>query len=240
MTPAHGQEIDHGAIGGSHGMTFGHDRLSDWALEPGLVYLNHGTVGATPRRVLAEQQRLRDEMELQPSRFMLRELYPFLGVVPEPHPRMRAAADRVAAHLGARGEDLVFVDNATAGVNAVLRSLELREGDEILMIDLAYGAIAYTAHHIGRERGARVVTATVPYPPPAAPALAAAVSGAATPRTRLAIVDHITSESALLLPLAEIAACLRSRGVPVLADGAHAPGAIALDVPSLGVDWYTG
>src|SRR6185295_596715 len=122
--------------------TFGRSMLDHWLLDPDCTYLNHGTVGAPPRRVLLKQQAIRDEMERQPSRFMLRELN---GRQPMPWrsvSRLREASDQVAAFLGARPDDLVFVPNVTTGLNAVLGSLPLGAGDEVLITDLAYGAIA--------------------------------------------------------------------------------------------------
>lgn len=218
---------------------FGHAMLAHWALDPACLYLNHGTVGVTPRRVLAAQQVIRDEIERQPSRFMLRELTEIdMGARNPGPPRMRAAAEVVGAFVGARGDDLAFVDNATTGMNAVLRSLTLRPGDEILLTDLGYGAVTNIARFVARERGATVKTVEIPYPLHDPGEASSAIAAAIGPRTRVAVVDHITSESALLLPLAEIAARCRARGVPVLVDGAHAPGAIALDIPALGVDWY--
>jgi isopenicillin-N epimerase len=215
--------------------------LHHWALDPQIVYLNHGTVGAPPLRVLAAQQAIRDEIERQPSRFLLRELSNV--AVGEPRsepPRLRVAADAVAGFVGGSGKDLVFVDNATTGANAVLRSLALREGDEIVITDHAYTGVANAARFAARERGARIRVAELPYPARDEGAIIAAVAGALGPRTRLAVIDHVTSESALILPLAEIASRCRRMGVRVLADGAHAPGALPLDIPALGVDWYTG
>ena len=217
---------------------FGRHMLEHWLLDPDAVYLNHGTVGVTPRRVLQAQQEMRDAIERHPARFMLRELMSLDPVPPAQPTRIRAAAEAVAAFLGAMGDDIVFVDNATAGVNAVLRSLRLQAGDEILILDHAYGAVARTAAHVAREQGAHVVTAALPFPLGDAAACLGAVEAAITPRTRIAILDHVTSETALVLPLAQMAALARSRGVPVLADGAHAPGAIDVDIPALGVDWY--
>jgi len=213
--------------------------LAHWALDPTIAYLNHGTVGATPRRVLAAQQAVRDEIERQPSRFLLRELTAIdMGARHPGPPRMRAAADVVGAFVGARGDDLAFVDNATTGVNAVMRSLVLRPGDEILITSYVYGAVANIARFVARERGAVVKTVEIPFPLHDPGEVVSAIAAAVGPRTRVVVADHITSETALLLPLAEIAARCRARGVPVLADGAHAPGAIALDIPALGVDWY--
>ncbi|MFN0152436.1 MAG: aminotransferase class V-fold PLP-dependent enzyme [bacterium] len=214
--------------------------LDAWAIDPEITYLNHGTVGAPPRRVLATQQRIRDEIERHPSKFLLRELTGIgVGAPRAQKPRMRAAADAVGEFLGARGDDIVFVDNVTAGINAVLRSFDFRADDEILIGSLAYGAIVNAARYAARERGAHVRVVELPYPATSSAAIADAYIGAIGPRTRMAIVDHITSESALIFPLAQIAAACRARGVAVLADGAHAPGAIALDIPALGVDWYS-
>lgn len=213
--------------------------LEHWTLDPEITYLNHGTVGAPPKRVLEAQQRIRDHIERQPARFLLRELTA-VAVRPWDKPRMRAAADTVAAFLGARGDDLVFVDNATTGVNAVLRSIDWRAGDEILITDLTYGAVANAASYVARERGVAVRAIELPFPIGSPAEVTAAVAAAIGPHTRLALIDHVTSESAQVYPVAEIAAACAARGVAVLVDGAHAPGALALDIPSLGVDWYVG
>jgi len=135
--------------------TFGRSMLEHWLLDPECTYLNHGTVGAPPRRVLKKQQALRDEMERQPARFMLRELN---GHQPAPwrtESRLREAAGHVASFVGVRPDDLVFVSNVTTGVNAVLQSFPLGPGDEVVITDLAYGAIALAARHATRTRGAR-------------------------------------------------------------------------------------
>jgi len=219
-------------------MTFGKELLHRWPLDPDITYLNHGTVGVVPWSVLAVQQALRDEIERQPARFMLRELSGWTGAPADRPTRMRRAADEVARFVGARGQDLVFVDNATTGVNAVLRSLPLRPGDELLLTDHAYGAVANTARYVARERGAHVVTAELPYPAFDGERAMDAIERAITPRTRLALIDHIAAQSALVLPIAEIAARCRRRGVLLLVDGAHVPGALALDIPAIGADWY--
>jgi isopenicillin-N epimerase len=220
---------------------FGHPMLEHWLLDPAVTYLNHGTVGATPRPVLAAQQALRDEIERRPAQFMLRELTGVrVGMARDEPPRLRVAAAAVGEHFGVRGEDLVFVENTTTGINSVLRSLTFAPGDEILVTDLTYGAMANAARFVARRSGAVVKTVEMPDPACGPGAVVAAIEAALGARTRLALVDHITAQSALLLPLAEIAVRCRARGVPVLADGAHAPGAIALDIPALGVDWYVG
>lgn len=219
---------------------FGHAMRAHFPLEPQTLYLNHGTVGVTPWRVLAAQQALRQEMERQPARFVLRELSSQSPGVPAHKPRLRVAADAVAAYLGGRGEDLVFVDNATTGINAVLRSLPFGPGDEIVVPDLAYGAVINTARYVARERGATLVTAELPFPVADPGKVVEALEAALTPRTRLVIVDHITAETGLLLPLEAIVALCKSKGVEVLVDGAHAPGAIPLNLERIGADYYVG
>ncbi len=219
-------------------MTFGKSMLAEWPLEPGVTYLNHGTVGVTPNRVMAAQREIRDAIERQPSRFMLRELTATsFGRPRNETPRLRAAANVIAAFLGANGDDLVFVDNATTAANAILRSFPFDAGDEVLVTDLGYGGVTRAAIFATRERGATVRTVTMPHPF-RAESLVDAYAAAVGPKTRLAIVDHTTAESGLVFPLRETAARLRAQGVAVLGDGAHAPGSIPVDITSLGVDWY--
>ena len=221
---------------------FGRSFLPHWLLDPAITYLNHGTVGAPPRRVLDVQQALRDEIERQPSKFLLRELTE-VGIggphAPE-QPRMRAAAAAVAEFFGAAAKDLAFVDNATTGANSVLRSLRLEPGDEILVTSHGYGGVTNAARFAARERGATLRTLDLPFPWAPDAAIAAAIAAALGPRTKLAIIDHIAADSALIFPVRQIVDVCHEQGVPVLIDGAHAPGAIALDIPSLGADYYTG
>jgi isopenicillin-N epimerase len=201
-----------------------------WLLDPEVAFLNHGSFGATPRTVLAEQDRWRTRMERHPTHFMSEELPPAL----------RAAAARLAAFVGARADDLVFVENATAGCNTVLRSLRLAPGDEILVTDHGYAAVRKAAEHAATRAGARVVEAAVPFPLDDPAKIVAAVAARIGPRTRLAVLDHVTSPTAVIFPVRELVAVFRAAGAPVLIDGAHAPGMLSLDVPSLGADWYTG
>jgi isopenicillin-N epimerase len=219
---------------------FGRAMLSQWMLDPELTYLNHGTVGATPRPVLAAQQALRDAAEREPARFQLRELADVKEFAGRGVPRMRAAAADVAAFVRARPDDLVFVDNATAGVSAVLRSLDFRAGDEVLVTDLGYGSVKLAAEHVLGRVGGVVRVVELPGPPFTAAAVTAAILAACTPRTRLLVVDHVTSGTALVLPVREIVAQAHAAGVRVLVDGAHAPGMLDLDIPAIGADWYTG
>jgi isopenicillin-N epimerase len=218
--------------------TFGRSMREHWLLDPDVTYLNHGTVGAPPRRVLQKQQVLRDEMERQPSRFVLRELN---GEQPMPwrlESRYREAIAQIAPFLGARPDDLVFVPNVTTGLNAVLRSVSLGPTDEVLISDLAYGAIALAARTVARDRGATLRTVEMPFPLRDSGDVLDAFVRALTPRTKLVVVDHITAQTALVLPVAAIAAECRARGVPVLVDGAHAPGSIAVNIAAIGADWY--
>jgi len=218
--------------------TFGRSMLQHWLLDPECTYLNHGTVGATPRRVLQKQQALRDEMERHPSRFMLRELN---GHQPMPWravSRLREASDQVAAFVGSRPDDLVFVPNVTTGLNAVLQSLPLGPGDEVVSTDLAYGAIALATRAVCDRTGATQRTVHLEYPMCSAADVVEPIVRALTPQTKLVVIDHITAQTALVLPVAAIAAECHARGVPVLVDGAHVPGSRPLDITSLGVDWY--
>jgi isopenicillin-N epimerase len=202
----------------------------EWDLDPNFLTVNHGSFGATPRVVLAAAEGWRRRMEAQPSRFFGHELPAAL----------RAAAGRLAQFLGAEAQDVVFVDNATTGCNAVLRSLSFAPGDDILVLSHGYGAVVKAARYVAQRAGARVIEAAVPFPRPDDDAMVASLAAALTPRTRLAVLDHVTSASALTLPLARMAAACRAAGVPVLADGAHGPGNVELDVPALGVHWYVG
>lgn len=220
---------------------FGHSMLDHWMLDPAVTYLNHGTVGAPPKRVLEAQQKLRDEIERQPSRFLLREVSPKgVGIWKRDASLLRDAANILGGFLGAGGNDIVFVDNTTSGVNAVLRSFDFREGDEVLVPDCAYGAILYAAQYATRVRGAHVRIVEFPQTVTGPGDIIRACDEAISPKTRILIIDHVTTGTALILPVAEIAARCRKRGVSVLVDAAHAPGAIPVDISSLGVDWYTG
>ncbi len=201
-----------------------------WTLDPQVVFLNHGSFGACPRSVLAEQDRLRAQVEREPVQFFMHALGPLLD----------AAREEVAAFVGARPEDLVFVRNATAGVNAVLAALPIAAGDELLTTDHVYGACRNALGHLCQRTGARLVVAPVPFPISGPDEVIAAILAAVTPRTRLALIDHITSPTGLVFPIAEIVAALHARGVDTLVDGAHGPGMVALDLEALGAAYYTG
>jgi len=217
--------------------TFGHSMRSEWLLDPDVTYLNHGTVGATPRRVLAHQRAITDEIERQPARFMLRELADEHGSMTTT-PRLRVAADAVAQFVGVAGEDLMFVDNITTGANAILRSFPFDQGDEIAVTNLGYGGVVNAATYMTRRIEGTLRTIELPQPGAPRDSYVEAIASGLGDHTRVLIVDHLTPGSAMILPLAEITAVCHERGVFVLADGAHVPGNIAVDIDSFGVDWY--
>jgi len=206
------------------------DLAALWPLERGIAFLNHGSFGACPAEVLRHQAALRAEMEAEPVRFLSREL----------DGRLDAARDALAAFVGANGDDLAFVTNATGGVNAVLRSLAFAAGDELLTTDHAYNACRNTLDFVAARSGARVVVVTIPFPVGSPDDVVEAVLARVTPRTRLALVDHVTSPTALILPIERLSAELGRRGVDVLVDGAHAPGMVPLNLAALGVAYYGG
>ncbi len=218
--------------------TFGSSLRSEWLLDRNVTYLNHGTVGAPPRRVLEHQRGIIDEIERQPARYMLRELADPTGTATTP-PRLRVAAAAVADFVGVAADDLMFVDNITTGANAVLRSFPFATGDEIAVTNLGYGGVVNTATYVARTVGGTLRTIELPQPGAAPGDYLEAIAGGLGQRARVLVVDHITPGTALVLPLAEIAALCHERGVLVLADGAHVPGNIAVDIDTLGVDWYS-
>jgi len=218
---------------------FGRHLLDRWLLDPEVAYLNHGTVGATPKRVLEAQRDWQSRIERQPAAVLAREISPLMGAKPRAPGALRAAADKVAAFLGVQGQDLVFVDNATGGVVAVLRSVPLEPGDEIAITDHTYGAVANVARYAAREKGAAVRIAEIPFPALSPQAVVDTFAATLTEKTRIAVLDHVSSDTALVMPVAEMAALARGRGIAVVVDGAHAPGAIPVDIAALGVDWYT-
>lgn len=220
--------------------TFGRSMLSHWYLDPALTYLNHGTVGAVPKRVLDAQRAIAEQIEREPARFLIRELADVKQFKLEGPSRMRAALAPIAEFVRARVDDLAFVDNASTGVNAVLRSFDFAPGDEILVTDHGYGAVTMTAEYVASRTGARVVKVALPYPETDAARIRDAVISALGAKTRMLVIDHLTAPSALILPVAGIAAACRARGIATLIDGAHVPGMLDLDIPALGVDFWVG
>lgn len=200
-----------------------------WGLDPEITFLNHGSYGAAPRVVLAHQDELRRRLESEPVRFMQRELE---GLLDE----ARAA---LAALVGADAEDVAFVPNATTGVNTVLESLVLQPGDELLSTDHVYNACANAMQRVAARFGAKLTIAKVPFPLISPTQVTESVLGAANERTRLCLLDHVTSPTGLVFPVETLVQELESRGVPVLVDGAHALGMLPLDLGRLGASYYT-
>ncbi|MBI2943908.1 MAG: aminotransferase class V-fold PLP-dependent enzyme [Candidatus Wallbacteria bacterium] len=200
-----------------------------WRLDPAIRFLNHGSFGATPVAVLDRQRELADRMETEPVRFFVRELEEL----------MDDARRRVAAFVGAPAEELAFVPNATTGVNAVLRSLSFEPGDELLTTSHEYKACANALGFVAERSGAAVAVAHVPFPLGSPDEVVEAVLARVTPRTRLALLDHVTSQTGLVWPIERLVAELERRGVDTLVDGAHAPGMVPLDIASIGAAYYT-
>jgi isopenicillin-N epimerase len=200
-----------------------------WAIEEGLTFLNHGSFGACPRAILEEQAEWRARLERNPVRFLARELEGLLD----------AARASLGGFVGADPADLVFVPNATSGVNTVIRSLRLQAGDQLLTTDHAYNACR-NALRWHEPSGVEVLAARVPWPIEGPHQVIDAVLGAVTPRTKLVLLDHVTSPTGLVFPVGEIVRRLRERGVDALVDGAHAPGMVPLDLEKLGAAYYTG
>ena len=201
-----------------------------WCLDPSVTYLNHGSFGACPSAVLEVQAALRLEMEQEPVDFLVKTL----------PARLDAARQALALFLGAASEDLVFVPNATAGVNAVLRSLAFESGDELLVTSHTYAACRKTVDFVAARTGAKVVVANLPFPCRDEQEINAAVLQCVSLRTRLALLDHVTSPTALILPIARLVGDLQARGIDTLVDGAHAPGMLPLALTDLGSAYYTG
>ncbi|HTV50318.1 MAG TPA: aminotransferase class V-fold PLP-dependent enzyme [Steroidobacteraceae bacterium] len=201
-----------------------------WILDPAVAYLNHGSFGACPAAVLQRQTLLREELEREPVDFLD-------GTLPE---RLARARETLAQFLGADPLDLAFVPNATTGVNAVLRSLDFEPEDELLLTTHTYAACRKTLEFVAARTGARLVRVSLPFPLESAQQILSAVLAAVTPRTRLALLDHVTSPTALILPIAALVRELRTQGVETLVDGAHAPGMVPLDLRALGAAYYTG
>lgn len=201
-----------------------------WLLDPSVAFLNHGSFGACPRAVLDRQQALRERMERDPVTFFSID---YDGLLAE-----SIAAS--AAFVGADPAGYAFVPNATTGVNALLRSLPLEEGDEVLATDHEYEACALTLEAVAAERGATVRTVRIPPPVEDPASITEAVLEGVTPATRYALVDHVTSATALILPIEEIVTGLAERGVATIVDGAHAPGMVPVDVESIGCTAYAG
>jgi isopenicillin-N epimerase len=200
-----------------------------WALSPEILHVNHGSYGGCQASVIAEATRLRTELEAAPMRFFG---LAWQGLIDR-------ARETLAAFVGAPPERLVFVPNATHGVAIAIASCRVEAGDEIVTTNHTYRAVRNQLARLAAARGARVTTVQIvlPFDPDA---WVAAIEGAVTPRTRLVVLDHVTSPTALIFPLERVVPALVARGIQVVIDGAHAPGQIALDITALGATYYAG
>jgi len=201
-----------------------------WQLDPAITFLNHGSFGACPRVVLEKQLELRRRLELEPVRFMVRELEGLLD----------SARSSLADFVGSAADDIAFVSNATYGINSVLRSLSLSPGDELMTTNQEYTASRNTLEYVAGLAGAKTVVVDVPFPIRESEEVVERLLAAVTKRTRLLLVDHVTSPTGLVLPLEDIVGEFATRGIDTLVDGAHAPGMLPLDLKSLGAAYYTG
>ena len=200
-----------------------------WPLDQQTVFLNHGSFGACPQKVLDKQHEYRQRLESQPVRFLVRDMEELFD-------QSRTA---VARFVNAQPEDLVFVQNATTGVNTVFRSLNLKPGDEILYTNHIYGACKRLLEFISEKTGAKLVEAYYDFPIASPDIIVQAILEKVTPHTRIALIDHITSATALIHPVETIVKDLDHRGVDTMIDGAHALGSIPLDLEKIGAAYYT-
>ncbi|MFG0255853.1 MAG: aminotransferase class V-fold PLP-dependent enzyme [Rhodopirellula sp. JB053] len=208
-----------------------HSLGEHWLLRPDVDFLNHGSFGASPKCVLEAQREWSERLEREPIEFLAPERTLL--------PKLDEVRDVVAMQMQASSRDLVFVRNATEGVNAVIRSLPLQEGDEVLITNRGYNACNNAVRHAAKLAGADVVVADIPFPIRGSDEVMDAIAAALSPKTRWLLVDHVTSPTGIVMPVAEIVRLAHSRGVRVMIDGAHGPGMLSVDLSSLGADYYT-
>jgi isopenicillin-N epimerase len=199
-------------------------------LRPDVVFLNHGSFGACPRPVFEAYQAWQLELERQPVEFLGRRFGALLA----------EARVALGAVVGADAGDVVYVPNATTGLNAVARSLPLEPGDEVLGTDHEYGALDRTWRFVCRRRGARYINQPVPLPLRWAGEVVEAIWAGVTPRTRVLFLSHLSSPTALIFPVGALIRRAREAGLITVVDGAHVPGQLPLDLEALGADFYSG
>ncbi|MBO0351607.1 aminotransferase class V-fold PLP-dependent enzyme, partial [Phormidium pseudopriestleyi FRX01] len=201
-----------------------------WSLDPQITFLNHGSFGACPFPVLEVQEQVRQQLEREPVQFFVREFEPLLD----------QAREQLAQFVGVDGRDLVFVPNATTGVNSVLRSLQFNPGDELLTTDHEYNASRNALEFVADRADARIVVAPVPFPIASKQEIVDAVMARVSEKTKLVLLDHISSQTGLIFPIEEIIQQLSQFGIETLIDGAHAPGMLPLNLSEIGATYYSG
>ena len=211
-------------------MSDGTDLRAEFLLDPSVTFLNHGSFGACPRAVLERYQEWQLELERQPVLFLARRIDGLLA-------EARAA---LAQYVHCDPDDLVFVPNATAGVNVAAWPSGLQPGDEVLTTDLEYGALDLTWEHVCGDFGARYLRTPIRLPIADEEEVVETVWAAVTPRTRILFLSHHTSSTALTLPVAELCRRARERGIRTVVDGAHIPGHLPLNLRELDPDFYAG
>jgi isopenicillin-N epimerase len=201
-----------------------------WLLDREITFLNHGSFGACPIPVLEAQTYFREQLEREPLRFFMREFEPLLD----------SARNELAAFVGAGADELAFVPNATTGINAILRSLYFSPGDELLTTNQEYNACRNVLDYVADRTGAKIIVASVPFPLESPQQIIEAIIQQVSPRTKLALLDHIVSQTGLIFPIQKLVKELANLGVDVLVDGAHAPGMLPLNLDEIGAAFYTG
>lgn len=202
----------------------------EFLLDPDVIFLNHGSFGATPRPVFESYQVWQRRLEWQPVQFLGTDIAAYLA----------EARQALGSYLNVAADNLVYVPNATFGVNVVARSLQLGPGDEVLATDHEYGACENAWLFMSRERGFRYARQPIPLPLASAADVVEQFWAGVTPQTKVIFLSHITSPTAMRLPVEAICARARAAGILTVIDGAHAPGQIPLDLTAVGADFYTG
>lgn len=197
-------------------------------LDPSIIFLNHGSFGATPKPVFREYQRWQRELEKQPVEFLGRRV---TGLLAE----SRAT---LGDYLGTHADNLVYTQNVTVALNIVARSLALEPGDEVLTTDHEYGAMDRTWRFLSRERGFRYINQHVELPLTTENKFVEDLWRGVTPRTRIIFLSHITSPTAIIFPVKEVIRRARDAGILTVIDGAHVPGQLPLRLDELGADFY--
>ncbi len=203
---------------------------NEFLLDPEIIYLNHGSFGATPRPVFEAYQNLQRELEHQPVAFLGREF----------QARMASARESLANYLGVNARDIVFVTNATTGLNIVARSLSLGPGDEVLASDHEYGALDRTWRFLAQKNGFKYIQNPIHVPIHSADQLQSQIWRGVSENTRVIFLSHITSPTSIIFPIKGICTEARRHGILTVIDGAHAPGQIPLSLYEIGADFYVG